>query len=341
MRPQQPIYIIVLVGLGLALTFPAPTYAKEKSATFSYEVAAGKWTGVKLRNLPKGASLALEVATDGEVTVLLLDQQSYRQLPKIERPLFRGKTSDRISFSIRVPEAGHYYAVIDNRRGAATRNFTIHVKAATGAQSVRKLADVDAELAKLSDTLGKAFVFDTLTIRAAKCGKPNAFSGAKGVIICAEYAQELLDTLGEKKKAADALMFILLHEVGHVLLRQWNYPFYRNEEVADEFATVLMVMFSQKERARSQAEYFAALPMSKEFRQKLSKDDRHPLSVQRARNILRWVDDPALVRRWQPVLVPHMQTAFLQRLQQKPTSWTTPTLVKRELGARGQPLTTN
>ncbi len=145
----------------------------------------------------------------------------------------------------------------------------------------------------------------------------------------------LADTLGEKKKAANALMFILLHEVGHVLLRQWNYPFYRNEEVADEFATVLMVMFSQKERARSQAEYFAALPMSKEFRQKLSKDDRHPLSVQRARNILRWVDDSALVRRWQPVLVPHMQTDFLERLQQEPTSWTVRALVGQELAARG------
>jgi hypothetical protein len=102
-----------------------------------------------------------------------------------------------------------------------------------------------------------------------------------------------------------------------------------------------MVMFGQKARARSQAEYFAALPMSKEFRQKLRKDDRHPLSVQRARNILRWIGDPELVRRWQPVLVPHMQTAFLKRLQRKPTAWAAPALVERELAARGQPPTTN
>lgn len=332
---------LLLLGLALALILPPTSYAKEKSASLSSKVAAGKWTALRLRNLPEGAKLAVQVTVNGEVAVLLLDEPAYRRFPNVKEVLFQAKTGDRISFAINVPAPGHYLVVIDNRRGNKTRKFSIAVKATAEKISGRNLTDVDAELAKLSDTLGKAFVFDTLTIRAAKCGKPNAFSGAKGVIICAEYAQELLDTLGEKKKAADALMFILLHEVGHVLLRQWNYPFYRNEEVADEFATVLMVMFSQKERARSQAEYFAALPMSKEFRQKLSKDDRHPLSVQRARNILRWVDDPALVRRWQPVLVPHMQTAFLQRLQQKPTSWTTPTLVKRELGARGQPLTTN
>lgn len=328
------VLVSVLLALALSLNLAPLSYAVEKSASFSREVAAGKWTGVRLRNLPKGASLAVQVKTDGEVTALLLNETSYRRLPAVDRPLFQGKTADRISFSIRVPETGNYYLVLDNRDGVEARKFTIDVKAAADTATQRQTSVVDTELAKLSDTLGKIFVFDALTIRAAKCGKPNAFSVAKGVVICAEYARELLDALDDKQKAADAIMFILLHEVGHTLLRQWDYPFFGNEEIADEFATAVMVMFKQQARVRSQAEYFVSRPTADELKRKLKKDDRHPLSVQRARNILRWVDDPQFARKWQPVLVPHMQTAFLQALKQNPPSWAASELVERELALR-------
>ncbi len=327
----------VLLLCALTALRGPPGYCAEKSASARVggEVSAGKWKALRLRNLPQAARLAVEVTTSIEVGVLLMDQRAYRRLPATEEALFQGRTGDHITFSIIVPHSGNYYVVIDNRDGKTSSKFTIAVRAAAGTAQ-QGLTDVDQELARLSDTLGKAFIFDSLTIRAAKCGTANAFSGAKGVVICAEYAQKLLDTLDNKKKAADALMFILLHEVGHVLMRQWDYPFYNNEEVADEFATVLMVMFGQEDRARAQAEYFAALPTSTELEHKLAKDDRHPLSVQRARNILRWVDDPQLVRKWQPVLVPHMQTAFLKRLQQRPTAWTSQALVKQELATRSK-----
>lgn len=328
-------FVLLLFGIVLASNLVSPGYAKEKSASVRGEANAGKWKALRLRNLPQGAKLSIEVSTSAEVGVLLMDQSAYRQLPETKEALFQGKTSDRITFSIIVPHTGNYYVVIDNRDGKTSSKFTIAIRAAAGTAQ-QGLTDVDQELAKLSDTLGKTFIFDSLTIRAAKCGTANAFSGAKGVVICAEYAQKLLDTLDNKKKAADALMFILLHEVGHVLLRQWDYPFYNNEEVADEFATVLMVMFGQEDRVRAQAEYFAALPTSTELERKLAKDDRHPLSVQRARNILRWVEDPRLVGKWQPVLVPHMQTSFLERLQDQPPAWASRALVDQELTARGR-----
>jgi hypothetical protein len=95
-----------------------------------------------------------------------------------------------------------------------------------------------------------------------------------------------------------------------------------------------MVMMGQKERARSKAEYFAANPSGAEALAKLFRDDRHPVSPQRTRNILRWLNDPQLVRKWQPMLVPHMQTAILEKLQQRPTTWTDSELVEKELAAR-------
>jgi hypothetical protein len=69
---------------------------------------------------------------------------------------------------------------------------------------------------------------------------------------------------------------------------------------------------------------------------KLFQGERHPLSMERARSVLRWVKDPQLARRWQKVLVPHMQTALLERLLRQPTVWTDLPLVEKELKARGQ-----
>jgi hypothetical protein len=67
---------------------------------------------------------------------------------------------------------------------------------------------------------------------------------------------------------------------------------------------------------------------------KRNREDRHPLSVQRARNIIDWLEDPELVRRWQSVLVPHMQTRILRALAVHPKEWTDVALVKKELGGR-------
>ena len=107
-----------------------------------------------------------------------------------------------------------------------------------------------------------------------------------------------------------------------------------HEEVADEFATVVMIMLGQKERVRATPEFFTANPSLVEALLKTFVDDRHPLSVQRSRNILRWLDDPQLVKKWQPTLVPRMQSALLERLRDRPTAWTDAALVGRELAAR-------
>jgi hypothetical protein len=119
-----------------------------------------------------------------------------------------------------------------------------------------------------------------------------------------------------------------------VLLSKWNHPLSTNEEVADEFATVLMVMLNQKERVMTIAEYFIKNPSTSETLLNLFGGERHPLSVQRAKNVLSWSRDPQLVYKWQKVLVPHMQTTLLKRLQQHPTPWTDLSLVEKELFQR-------
>ena len=122
--------------------------------------------------------------------------------------------------------------------------------------------------------------------------------------------------------------------MGHVLLRQWSYPLYDNEEAADEFATAIMLMVGQGDRIRAKIEFFDARPSLLEAIAKAFRDDRHPTSRQRARNIERWLGDPELVGRWQQILVPHMQTAMLEQLQQAPAPWVDLPLVAQQLALR-------
>jgi hypothetical protein len=291
--------------------------------------------------------IAVEVQANGTVAVALLDADNYRRFPAGLRPLFRGQVERRLSFSVTAPAAGDYFLIFDNRLGGEPRAVEFTMRAARGTQGAapeelpravpgdqENLAAAEEKLREFARDLQQVFVFEPFPIRAKVCGAPKAFSGEFGIVLCREYAQKLYGTLGDKAKAADALLFTLFHEVAHVLLQRWGYPFFENEDIADEFATAVMIMLGQKERVRAKAEYFAKNPSLAEAIIKAFRDDRHSLSAQRARNILRWADDPTLVREWQAIFVPHMQTAMLERLRRSPTAWTNQALVEKELAAR-------
>ena len=130
------------------------------------------------------------------------------------------------------------------------------------------------------------------------------------------------------------LSISLFHEVARVLLLKWKEPGASSVQKADELATVLMVMLNQQERASRVCSHLIENPSSFKPLTDLSGDERHPLSVERARNVLKWMEDREIVRKWQKTLIPHMQTALLKRLKQKPTSWTDLPLVEKELARR-------
>jgi hypothetical protein len=321
-------YLNFLLASLVFITYFAPLPALAIEA--KTEVPAGKTKSVRLRSVPQSTLISVDIKTDGEIAVLFVDSQEENRIKSVSLPLFQAQAESDLSFSVTIPKTGTYFIVFDNRKGDEPRSIEAKVQAFRG----NSAQTAESMLRTFEQQMHKVFVFDSFAIRIAKCDKPNAFSSQAGIVLCAEYAQKLFETLGDKTKASNAFLFTLFHEMGHVLLRQWKYPFFDNEEVADEFATAVMVMMGQKERARSKAEFFAANPSKTEALSKLFRDDRHPVSPQRARNILRWVDDPQLVRKWQSMLVPHMQTNVLENLQRRPTGWTDPALVEKELAAR-------
>lgn len=324
---------IALLTLCLCMLWLSSAAAKGP-VILNVTVPPGQWKALKLRNLPKGAFVAVEIESSGDITVAFVDTSDYEKLPHPKRPLMLGKVEKRLAFSVSIPAAGNYFVVLTNHRSRGPQEVKLTVSAARGSVDQKEAAD--KILRTFERQLHRIFVFDPFPIGVEKCGVPKAFAVTSGIVLCAEYVYHLYDTINDKEKTKDALSFSLFHEVGHILLAKWNYPFSASKEVADEFATVLMVMLNQKERAAGAAGYIVNNPSVANAMMKLFQDERHPLSVQRAQQILRWVKDPQLARKWQKVLVPHMQTPLLKRLLRQPTVWTDLPLVEKELKARGQ-----
>jgi hypothetical protein len=301
------------------------------------DVAPGKWKAMRLRSLPKDAVVALEVKTDGTITAVLTDSTDYQRFPNARRPLFMGLVEKKLSFSVSIPESGHYYFVLDNRSGKKNRSVTVTAAAAHG--KMNRINAANTILRLFERKLHQIFIFNPFPIGVEQCDSSRAFSDRTGIFLCAGYVTQLYDSIGDEQKAKYAMSFSIFHEVGRILLGQWNHPLAAQKTTADEFATVLMVMGQQTEALAANAENFSQNRLVTKELTEFIKGDRHPLSEQRARKILVWLQDFELVRKWQKFLVPHMQTMLLEKLQQHPTEWTDLGIVEQELASRGKKLT--
>jgi len=185
-------------------------------------------------------------------------------------------------------------------------------------------------LEQLYGLLGKAFVFPDFQITVKHCGVVNAFSNPN-ITLCAELIDELA-----RQNLPGAIAFVLFHELGHTLMRQWGMPFYDNEDDADQFATVFMMMGKQQQLALQAAQWWASQGASnRDAIQKLYIDDRHSLNPQRARNVIRWLNSgQELIPRWQKQLLPNMQTSMLRELLRNPQGFDREQ-VRLELNRRG------
>jgi hypothetical protein len=318
-----------VILLFLVLGACSPTPASAATVSLDAQVPPQKWQATRLRNLPAGALVLVEVEASANLDVALVDNMGFRRLPALDYPLFHARDDAHVSFSVTIPTTGDYYLVLDNRGSAEPRTARLTIRASSGSRQ----GTAEVTLTAFEESLRRLFVFEPFPIRVKRCGVPQAFAGPSGIVLCTEYAERLARVLGDRAK--DAVLFTLFHELGHVLLAQWKYPAFDNEEVADEFATAVMIMLGQGARVRAKAEFFAKNASAAEALAKQLRDDRHPISAQRARNLLRWLDDPNLVRKWQPLFVPRMQTAILRRLLASPPVWADRELIERTLATRG------
>jgi hypothetical protein len=70
--------------------------------------------------------------TTGEVMLAFLDTEDYKRFPAPARPLFNGRVEKRIAFALRMPAAGDYFVVLDNRFGNEPQTVAVRIQAARG-----------------------------------------------------------------------------------------------------------------------------------------------------------------------------------------------------------------
>ena len=307
-------------------------FASSGPVAVNVDIQARNSKAIRLRNLPKDAVVAVKVQSDSDIIVMMLDTTNYLKFPGNHRPLFVGKVQKQLAFSVTIPATDNYYLVLDNRSGQRSRAVKVMVNAARSSSD--QIEAANKILRNFEQQLHKVFVFDPFTFGAKQCGKPKAFIKGSGIILCTEYVQHLYGALKDKQMAQNALAFSIFNEIAQVFLSQWNHPLATSEETVTEFTTVLMVMVNQEQRVSAISKNFVKNPSVPKALMKKLRDHGHPLSAKQARKILGWLRNPELVRKWQKVLVPHMQTTLLERLYKSPTKWTDISLVKKELALR-------
>jgi hypothetical protein len=62
----------------------------------------GQWKAARLNKLPKGAMVAVQVESNGEILVALVHSRTFRNTPDAIRPLFTGRVEKRLSALYRV-----------------------------------------------------------------------------------------------------------------------------------------------------------------------------------------------------------------------------------------------
>jgi hypothetical protein len=119
--------MLFVAALVLALSMPSTAPAVQ--AAMSVEVPAGQHRSLRLRNLIKDVVLEVAVQATDKLAVSLVSELDYRRYPKPEDPVFVGIVDKRLSFTVTIPQSGHYFLVFDNRQGSAAQKVKFVVRA--------------------------------------------------------------------------------------------------------------------------------------------------------------------------------------------------------------------
>lgn len=329
---------MILLGATPSLAQEALVYVEPSQALVRQTTSVAPGRVLEYRfSLVRGMTLVAEFQVQGgldnRLDVRLLDLANFQKYSAGQPfSVFQGTAGtvqNGAKYRFIIPETTVYYLLLDNRRSFAfARNVRTYVYALSPSATAASM-NAQRVLGGVYQLLKQGFIFPDIRILIRHCGFANASSNPD-ITLCTELLEDLFD-----QGVPQATTWVLLHELGHSLLRTWGYPLWDNEDAADEFATMFLMMAKQPESALAAARWWASQVSEADARAKLWVNDRHTLSPQRARNIMTWLnrgDD--VPRRWQKFLVPNMQTEALRSLDQSSDNWVDHTLVRAELARR-------
>jgi len=257
-------------------------------------------------------SYIVQGAMDNRLDIELLDEWN-RNLRVARQPYqhfnaMSGTVNGGATLKFKAPKDGNYFIEFCNgkalllSRSVYVDLYTTRSKLTAAEENLR--AGIEKIVAKIRSDL----MLPSFDVQLAPCGVENAFSNPN-ITICNEIVESF-----PREQAPQLFTFVFLHELGHTVLKLWGLPGWDNEDMADEFASAVLLLGSQPVIADSAANWWLSKTQNvqTEALAKIGIDDRHSLSIQRARNIHRWAqDDGELSQRWIALFAPHMADNYL------------------------------
>ncbi|HBS22374.1 MULTISPECIES: DUF4344 domain-containing metallopeptidase [Thalassospira] len=266
-----------------------------------------------------------------DLSVFICDDQQLQIFKAGQPARCYGANRLRNSFSIMgaVTNTRPHYLVFSNTFSMLITKkaaYEIYADISTPWQTVHEFEEgMSKGILEIAETYG----IDEFDITLKSCGHENAYSSkATGnITLCSELFFEFMRT--NRQGAVEA---VLLHEIGHTLLNKLGLPNWDNEETVDEFALYFLYLAGRQESAISWIDWYEQKNTRSELINAAQNDVRHPLSIQRARNIRRLLNNPdEMIARWNRLLYPYMTDEALQGILRDAPARSSPELAKEIL----------
>lgn len=184
-----------------------------------------------------------------------------------------------------------------------------------------EIIKIKMPLEQMQEAIESTYINSGIDVNIKPCGQSNAYSETTNanITICTELIHEILNT-----ENRGAIVAVLLHEYGHSLLNRWNEPGSSEEDMADQFATIMLLKAGNNGRAVLQQwmGYWSKRNSVLEAKNQLLHGDTHSLSIQRARNIQNIINFPDdALRRWNNLLYRNMSSEGLNITKKNATRY--------------------
>lgn len=301
------------------------------------DVGAGQYW---VWSFPKGArGDTFRVLVDAEnelwkdISAFVVDDQGLVQFKAGAQFRAVGRSKEKTPFEFSGTRIGaeQLYLVIDNRYSLLTTKKARISVTLTNQLTEEKARVFERFLGELYSGIKGILILPDFELRMLPCNDVNAMSerDTGNITLCSEFLSMYMDK-------PNVITWIFLHELGHSALSLWGIPGDDNEDLADEFATAILLRAKNGSRNVMKAmDFFKGKNPNIEAQNVIQYGDRHSLSVQRMRNVHAWLLEPVrLTAKWNNLLYPHMTEGALKSIVAKPGPYDNVQLAREQLEKR-------
>lgn len=272
-----------------------------------------------------------------DLTAFIVDEENLTSFKEGYRYKGIGYSKAQTPFILQgsINSPSQKYLLIDNTYAGLINKKVSYTLEAKFEASVEQRENTKKLFSNMYAGLKKDFIFPDFNIYIEPCGNANASSETKtgNIRFCSEMFDLLVKNNNEK-----AFLGIFLHEVGHSLLGLWGIPGNNNEDIADEFATYILMSGGPNGYAYLDAtlQFWQNRNSAAEALNIMQNGDRHSLSIQRIRNIKEnMLTGEAFIKKWNRLIYDHHTDEALSDVIKKPMPGADTGLATKILAQRG------